>query len=329
MLQQDGTSADAMLSRSGSQYQLHRPSHSSSGLSRQQSALRRTNASMRCASAPSGSTQPVAAHPRHEQVGETGLLHHQAAAVNHASSGSSSCETATYAVVYCFHVICCTLLHDWLTYCKWAEICCSPILFFPIYTAHICVRHQHETYTQLPSFQGLYSCSADMCVMQPTRHKTGCLLQPQGSTNSALSPLQGLHPSHMQPQSGCSPPTTSTSSWIPCRAWTATQAGSWHQACKLPSTQADALCSSWLPISPHTPPSNRYAPRRPLICNSVLFLRDADSHPGLQNASMMTAYMPCFWLWCQCGQLQVAQMRAAKSLHNKGWCVAVSHPLQL
>lgn len=105
MFQQDG---GVMFSRSGSQYQLHRPSHSSSGLSRLQSALRRTSASMRCASAPAGLTQPVAAHPRHEEVGETSLLHHRAAAVNHASSGSSSCETTTYAVACFFscHLLC-------------------------------------------------------------------------------------------------------------------------------------------------------------------------------------------------------------------------------
>lgn len=94
MFQQDGTSAHATLSTPGTQFQLHRPSLSASGLS-QQGGLLPTITSAGCTPVPAGFAQAVAAYQSDEGVGETGLLHYQPAATAHTSSASSSCETMT------------------------------------------------------------------------------------------------------------------------------------------------------------------------------------------------------------------------------------------
>lgn len=89
MFQQDGTSAHATLSTPGTQFQLHRPSLSASGLS-QQGGLLPTITSAGCTPVPAGFAQAVAAYQSDEGVGETGLLHYQPAATAHTSSASSS-----------------------------------------------------------------------------------------------------------------------------------------------------------------------------------------------------------------------------------------------
>lgn len=104
--QHDGQSADA--SRLGSQHQLHRSSHSSAGLSPQQSTLLPAHTNTGSTPQLVGSTDHVAPQQSHEEVGETSLMHQPVAAVTHTSSGSSACETLLSLCCHC-QGICCTV----------------------------------------------------------------------------------------------------------------------------------------------------------------------------------------------------------------------------
>lgn len=102
-------SADAnMLSRRGSEPQLECPSHSSTGLSTQQSALLPGHTYVGSQPQSAGLTEHVPLQQGLEEVGETNLLHQQVAAGTHNSSGSSACETLL-SLCCCCQCICCTL----------------------------------------------------------------------------------------------------------------------------------------------------------------------------------------------------------------------------
>ena len=92
----DGQRADGgRVSRLGGEQQLHLPSHSSTGLSLQQSPLlpRPANTNARSMPQPANLTEHGAPQQSREEVGDTSLLHQPVAATAHTSSGSSACES--------------------------------------------------------------------------------------------------------------------------------------------------------------------------------------------------------------------------------------------
>lgn len=96
------------LGRLGSAHQLQCPSHSSTGLSTQQSSLLPVHTDLGSKPLSPGLTEHVAPQQSVEEVGETSLLHQQVAAGTHTSSGSSACETLL-SLCCCCQGTCCTV----------------------------------------------------------------------------------------------------------------------------------------------------------------------------------------------------------------------------
>lgn len=107
------------IRRLGGEHQLHLPSHSSTGLSLQQSPLLHANTSAGSKPQPAGLTERGAPQQSHEGVGEASLLHQSVAATAYTSSGSSACES--------FLSLCRSFLHEWTVRCEnLCSHCCLP-----------------------------------------------------------------------------------------------------------------------------------------------------------------------------------------------------------